>query len=236
MIKRLNYIALFVLILIGNVSSFSQSNPKIDSIISSYIVELTSTWNNYNAITFSDLLSDNEKKNTNLSSKTDASVTNTRLNLLLKRNALQQAILKKDKGFSLNAAYQYNFSPSFIDAEDVVVFRQRATFGAEWDILKAGFYESYSNHIAYSALVKPTVVKTDSLRKSYVKISFKEAQRIDKIQFAIDAPAYYKRNAYLCQWKEVQVTKKTKRKILDVLTSFTLLSGDSNIRRQQKMK
>jgi len=142
--KRLNYIALFVLILIGNISAFSQSNPKIDSIISSYIGELTITWNKYNAITFSDLLSDHEKKSTNLSSKTDASVANTRLNLLLKRNALQQAILKKDKGFSLNAAYQYNFSTSFIDAEDVVVFRQRATFGAEWDILKAGFYDNRS--------------------------------------------------------------------------------------------
>jgi len=142
--KRLYHIAFFVLILFGLNTSVAQSNPKTDSIISAYINDLVVTWDKYNSISFNELLNDNKKTSTNLSSKSDASTLNNRLNLLLKRNALQQAIARKDKGFNLNAGYQYNFSAAFVDAEDVVVFRQRATFGFDWDILRGGFFDNRS--------------------------------------------------------------------------------------------
>lgn len=144
MTKPLHILLLLTLIQFSAGSLLSQPNPKIDSTISGYIKELSSLWDTYNTETFNEQLSDQSKKKTNLKANSEISLANRRTELLLKRNFLQQKIYSKDLGLNFTAAYQRNTSAPFVDPEDVIVFRQRAQFGLDWDLLKGGLYDNRS--------------------------------------------------------------------------------------------
>jgi hypothetical protein len=133
---------LLQLILFSSCPSYAQSNPKIDSVISSYIGQLTAIWDSHNKETFNELLNDHSQKPTNVTASSRLVIANKRSELLLRRNFLQQRIYKKDVGLNFTAGYQRNSSAPFVDQEDVVVFRQKAQFGLDWDLLKGGLYDN----------------------------------------------------------------------------------------------
>jgi hypothetical protein len=142
-LPKTGFILLFSLLVVARpFSSFAQSDPKIDSAISGYIRDLTSIWTQYNKETFNELLSDHSQKATNVSAQTGIPIGNKRTDLLLRRNYLQQRIYKKDLGLNFTAGYQRNSSTTFVDPEDVVVFRQKAQFGIDWDLLRGGLYDN----------------------------------------------------------------------------------------------
>lgn len=139
---KIKYIIFSTLCALYSLILFGQPDPKEDSTISGYITKLTVIWNNYNDETFNQLLNDHANRSTNLNTQIPGSITNNRINLLVRRNQLQQEIFKKDKGFSLNASYQRNTGAPFPDPQDVVVFKQKALFGLDWDILKGGYFDN----------------------------------------------------------------------------------------------
>ena len=142
MIKSIYTSLLFLLTQFSAGALFAQPNSKTDSTISGYIHELYSIWDNYNTETFDQLLNDRSKKETNVKSDAAVTVLNRRSQLLLKRNLLQQTIYSKDLGLNIVAGYQRNTSAPFLDPEDVIVFRQRAQVGLDWDLLKGGLYDN----------------------------------------------------------------------------------------------
>lgn len=129
-------------LLIQQVISFAQSNPQQDLLVSSLIKELTVLWDTNKDETFNSLLDDRDKKNTNLKTTFPTIIKNNRVDLLVKRNLLQQKIYKKDLGFNITAGYQKNTKAPFVDPEDIVIFRQKATAGLDWDLLHNGFYDN----------------------------------------------------------------------------------------------
>ncbi|HEY1038587.1 MAG TPA: hypothetical protein VGF30_04240, partial [Bacteroidia bacterium] len=142
MIRSIYTSLLFLLIQFSTGVLLAQPNTKTDSTISGYIHELYSIWDKYNTETFDQLLNDRSKKETNVKSDAAVTVLNRRSQLLLKRNLLQQTIYSKDLGLNIVAGYQRNTSAPFLDPEDVIVFRQRAQFGLDWDLLKGGLYDN----------------------------------------------------------------------------------------------
>ncbi len=139
--RRLHILLVFIgLVQFPAYSSFAQTNR--DSIISSYIAELTKIWSNYNAYSFDAYVSDSTMKGTtNLFSVAD-NFNFKRKDLLLQSNIIQQRITKSDYGLQFSGAYQENFSTPFVDPEDVVVFRRKLQLGIDWDILKTGYYSN----------------------------------------------------------------------------------------------
>jgi hypothetical protein len=120
----------------------SQNYYQDDAAVSALIKELGSLWDSNKEETFNSLLDHHSKKPGNLSTSTATSVKNDRLDLLMRRDQLRQKIYRKDLGFNVTASYQKNTSTPFVDAEDVVIFRQKAQVGLDWDILRGGFLDN----------------------------------------------------------------------------------------------
>jgi hypothetical protein len=139
----LKRILFFCLILVLKPTVFvAQINPQKDEAVSQLIKELSALWDNNKEETFNYLLDNKSKKSTNLKTTFPTLITNNRVDLLAKRNVLQQKIYKKDLGFNFTASYQRNTSTPFLDPEDVVIFRQRAVVGLDWDLLRGGFVDN----------------------------------------------------------------------------------------------
>lgn len=129
-------------LVLKQLSVLSQSNPQKDEAVSKLIKELSVLWDNNKEETFNYLLDNKSKKATNLTSTFPTIIKNNRVDLLAKRNLLQQKLYKKDVGLNVTASYQRNTSTPFLDAEDVVIFRQKAQVGLDWDVLRGGFYDN----------------------------------------------------------------------------------------------
>ena len=138
--KRIVFFCL--LLLLQQVISFAQTNPRQDVLVSSLIKELSVLWDNNKDETFNSLLDNRDKKTTNLKTTFPTIIKNNRVDLLVKRNLLQQKIYKKDLGFNFTANYQRNMKTPFLDPEDVVIFKQKAQAGVDWDLLRGGFYDN----------------------------------------------------------------------------------------------
>lgn len=121
---------------------FAQSSFAKDTLVSSLIEELSSLWDANKNETFNLLVDLENNKRTNLRTNLHSPIINKRVDLLVKRNQTIQKIYKKDLGFSITASYQRNSPTSFLDPEDIVVFRQKAQAGIDWDILKGGILEN----------------------------------------------------------------------------------------------
>lgn len=131
-----------LLLVLKQPASFSQINPAKDAIVSGIIKDLSNLWDANKDETFNSLLDNRSKTNTNLKTATTPLVTNNRVDLLVKRNYILQSIYKKDLGFNFTGTYQRNTSTTFLDPEDVVIFRQKAQLGIDWDLLRGGLFEN----------------------------------------------------------------------------------------------
>lgn len=129
-------------LLIWQATFLAQNSFAKDTLVSSLISELSALWDSHKNETFNELIGTGNKKNTNLRTNTFSPIINKRVDLLIKRNRTLQSIYKKDKGFNITASYQRNSPTTFLDPEDIVVFRQKAQFGVDWDILKGGFLQN----------------------------------------------------------------------------------------------
>lgn len=114
-----------------------------DELVSSYIKNLSDTWNELNAKTFSSFIVDSS-----LSLKAEPfkielkPFSNKRSQMQLRLNQLQQRINKKDVGLHATVSYQENLKSPIVDPEEIVIFKRRAIAGLDWDVLNNGFYEN----------------------------------------------------------------------------------------------
>jgi len=131
----------FLFLFTKQLAAFSQDNTAKDIIVSGLIKDLSALWDANKDLTFNALLDNHSKNNTNLKTS-PALVTNNRVELLVRRNYLLQKIYKKDLGINFTASYQKNTSTPFLDPEDVVIFRQKAQVGFDWDLLRGGLFEN----------------------------------------------------------------------------------------------
>ncbi|MES2565973.1 MAG: hypothetical protein V4565_03850 [Bacteroidota bacterium] len=114
-----------------------------DEIVASYIKSLTETWNEVNTRTFSSFIIDSTATLKSEPFKIEKkSLVDSRTQIQLRLNQLQQRINKKDVGLHATINYQENFNSPIVDPEEIVVFKRRAIAGIDWDILSNGFYES----------------------------------------------------------------------------------------------
>ncbi len=98
---------------------------------------------------------------------------------------------------------------------------------APLNIIKIGFYDTYTENGKYELLSEPTIEQNDSSKKSFIKIRFSDIQKIDKIKIEIDTPNYFYRTATLYKYE----TRKVKQKNVIVtipIQNERLLSGGEN--------
>ncbi len=120
----------------------AQSDAAKDEAVSKLIRDLSALWDANKEETFNSLLDNKSKKPTNLKTVFPTIIKNERVNLLVKRNLIQRKLYKKDVGLNFTASYQRNTSTPFLDPEDVVIFKQKAQAGFDWDILRGGFFDN----------------------------------------------------------------------------------------------
>lgn len=139
--KKCNIIALLTGLFICHESIMFGQNK--DDVVSSYIKSLIETWNEFNTQTFSAYIIDSTATLKSELFKIDQkSLADTRTQMQLRLNQLQQSINKKDVGLHATVNYQENFNSPIVDPEEFVVFKRRVITGFDWDILSNGFYES----------------------------------------------------------------------------------------------
>ncbi len=156
-------------------SVFGKTQTSLDSNIDSYIKDLSAVWSKYDTISFNSFFSvDTLAKPTfTVSFFNPASKLKS---LQLQINRQEQLIKKKDLGFSLNGLYQYNFQRPFADPNEIIVFRQKATFGIDWDFLNNGLYE---NRILFGQLKnKYKAINAKRLEENVAKFQQKNTENI----------------------------------------------------------
>ena len=90
----------------------------------------------------------------------------------------EQAVLKNDYGFDLEAGYLENFKAGLFDIEGIF-YRRRATFGLEWNILNNGLVE---NRYELRALKKQEQLLSDRAKNFRGEDTFENIeQQIDYI-------------------------------------------------------
>jgi hypothetical protein len=95
---------------------------------------------------------------------------------------------------------------------------------APLNIISAGYHESQTVEGVYAAVPNLTFSAVDSLKRTYVSISFDSARLVDKLQFYISGETFYHRDAILYE-KLARKTKKGKTEIyLSFLKRFDLTS------------
>ena len=87
---------------------------------------------------------------------------------------------------------------------------------APLNILSAGFYETKTVESVYASVPNLTYTAQDSLKKTYVYISFDSARLVDKLQFYISGETFYHREAVLYE----KLTRTTKKGKLETYLSF----------------
>ncbi|MBO9702765.1 MAG: hypothetical protein J7604_21310 [Sporocytophaga sp.] len=96
---------------------------------------------------------------------------------------------------------------------------------APLNILKAGYYDSYTQKGKFIELPRAHVHRKDSSdKKSYISISFPSAQLIDKIKITALEPHYYFRNTAICT-----TYYQKGKKHYNTITETTLRSNSDNI-------
>lgn len=98
------------------------------------------------------------------------------------------------------------------------------------NILKIGYYDTYSESGKYIEVPKMTVSQEDSvkLKKTFVKISFGTEQLIDKLDLEIQGPAYYLRKASICELKKDSIKKRKSHTYFEPLQELELRSNEPN--------
>lgn len=73
------------------------------------------------------------------------------------------------------------------------------------NILKAGYYDWSVETGKYSQINNVKISQTDTLKQSIIKITFDQQQYIDKLQFVVDGPEFYFRDASISLVKSITV-------------------------------
>jgi hypothetical protein len=104
-----------------------------------------------------------------------------------------------------------------------VVINDSAT--APLNIVKAGYYNESTNYGVYLEVPTVTITSADSLneRTTWSVIRFDTTQFVDRIEFDVKGPAFYKRGATLFQ-RDHYYVKKVKKEYLNPVLSFDLIS------------
>ncbi len=95
------------------------------------------------------------------------------------------------------------------------------------NILKAGYYDLSVEAGKYSAIETPHIFQADTLKQSIVKITFNSLQYIDKLQFEIEGPEFYFRNASLSLGRMVNV-KGVSKITYEQIKPFNISSNSNN--------
>ena len=95
------------------------------------------------------------------------------------------------------------------------------------NILKAGYYDLSIEAGKYSAIANPNITQTDTLKQSIIKIEFSGKQYIDKLQFEVEGPEFYYRNASLSLGRVINV-KGVSRMTYEQIKPFNLSSNSHN--------
>lgn len=125
----------------------AQQDKRLDTLVSSYIKDLATIWNENKSKQFNELIQTESAglelfTSAFVSSVTTSSTLKDQRDLMIRRNKLEQAIFKKDLGLSLGGGYQENLGTPFVSTDDAVVFRRKLMIGVDWDILKGGLIEN----------------------------------------------------------------------------------------------
>lgn len=101
---------------------------------------------------------------------------------------------------------------------------------APLNILKAGFYDTYSENGKYTEVKSLQINQADSikLKKTYIKFTFDSPQYIDKIDLEIDGPVYFLRKASVCELKKDSVKKREVRSYYETIQEVELASNHPN--------
>ncbi len=152
-----------------------KTQSSLDATIDEYIKDLTAVWNKYDTISFNEFFNIDTlaKPNIAISFFNPYSQIKT---LELQINKQQQQIYKKDLGFQLTGLYQYNFKAPIVDPEEIVIFRQKAQMGLDWNFFNQGLYE---NRIRYrQTQSKYKAINAKKLEENLAKFQQKSTQEI----------------------------------------------------------
>lgn len=139
--KNTNILIIFIWLL--NCSYSLVSAQTKDELVSSYIKNLSDTWDELNTKTFSSFIVDSSLTLNAEPFKIEQSLSPSKKHQMqLRLNQLQQRINKKDVGLHATVSYQENFKSPIVDPEEIVIFKRRAIAGLDWDVLNNGFYEN----------------------------------------------------------------------------------------------
>lgn len=183
--KNIRTSTIFIWLLFCHCSIIFGQNK--DELVSSYIKNLSDTWNELNTKTFSSFIVDSTLSLKAEPFKIEQKIsTNNKNQLQLRLNQLQQKINKKDIGLHATVSYQENLNAPIVDPEEIVVFKRRAIAGLDWDLLNNGLYENRLKNkilkLNYAALEKKQL--TDNLNAFQNKqttqiISYFNAKKIE---------------------------------------------------------
>jgi hypothetical protein len=96
---------------------------------------------------------------------------------------------------------------------------------APLQILQAGYYDTYTEDGKYLPLDNPDVLQKDSTdRNTYLWMKYNEPQLIDKLSFTVEHPAFYQREAMICQFR---YDKRNRPQLLPI-QHFELRSNQVN--------
>ena len=96
------------------------------------------------------------------------------------------------------------------------------------NILKAGYYDWSVEAGKYSQINNVKISQTDTLKQSIVKISFDQQQYIDKLQFVVDGPEFYFRDASISLVKSTMV-KGEMQSVYEEIKSTKITSNSENV-------
>ena len=99
---------------------------------------------------------------------------------------------------------------------------------APLNILKAGFYDTYSESGKYTEVKGLHMYQSDSAKKTIVKFLFDSPQYMDKLDLEIDGPIYYLRRASICELKRDSVKKREVHSYFQTIEEAELASNHPN--------
>jgi hypothetical protein len=99
------------------------------------------------------------------------------------------------------------------------------------NILKAGYFDSYTEDAKYTEVPEPKLSQTDSIaiKETYVKITFDEPYWVDKLYINVEGPHYYYRGCFIGTMHITTLKNGKIEKSFHPLTDgFTLSSNGNN--------
>lgn len=199
----------------------------MDTLVSSYIKDLTAIWNENKGKHFNELIQTESSgieffTSSSSSSVSASSTLKDQRDLMIKRNKLEQTIYKKDLGLSLGGGYQENLGTPFVSSDDAVVFRRKFMIGVDWDILKGGLIENRT---------KIKSLQNDLL---FIELSQKQNQSNNNSTLAFYAKvidSFNKAKLKVIEQRLAMINKQ--HNIAKTLWELKQLSGDAYIKSMQ---